>query len=168
MAKRNKPGEPKKKAPGTQYRRRDWERGLYTWSLLVPQASAGTDPTFSMEDAIPDGEDPEQPDNPAWRTLFRWRIDRDGQSFHVYGSTLGFSNLWNPGTYSGPLELGATFVRFKAQRRCEKGRSCPLVRYYVTDIDYTLSNHRPGWCPAGVTGPGLWRRDEQVKIVGSS
>lgn len=170
MARRNKPGVPKGKAPGTQYHRPEWERGTALWTIAIPDGFVGTSTTTSIEGARPDGADPARPDDPRWRgDVCRWQLTWGRHTIPVYGRWGGrFENLWNPGTTDMLPGLGESYVLFTAQRRCDAGQGCPLVKYWTTDIDFTLSYHQPGRCPAGVPLEGLWKRGARVKVIGKS
>lgn len=170
MAKKNKPGEPRKKHKGYQAKRSDWGTGEGLWSIAVPTEKAQGSRTFSTEGIIPAGE---RIGDPYWKHLWleggllRWRMDRDGESFFIYGKTHGFPDWRNPGCYDGPLPgIGETYEVYQAHRKCTKGDSCPLTRYWETDIDFTLKAHRPGGCPMGVPGPGAWKHTGRIKIIG--
>jgi len=132
------------------------ERRRQEWSVAVPQSVVRDSRAFSMDGAQPAGEDG-SPDNPLWKGLCRWRLDRGGKSFLVYGRWYGFPTWQKPGFFIGPLPDGEVFHTFTSHRKCTNGKSCPLVRYWCEDIDFSLSDHRPGTCPAGVPGPGTWR-----------
>src|SRR5690606_39499053 len=56
MAKKNKPGESRKKHKGYQAGRSNWEAGKGLWSIAVPKDKAQESRTFSMEEALPAGE----------------------------------------------------------------------------------------------------------------
>jgi hypothetical protein len=172
MAKRNKPGQPKgkRKGYGTRQIGRDWDRGEGLWSIAVPTGYAQGARTFSMEGAIPAGE---RKGDPYWKHLWleggllRWRLDRNGESFFLYGRTNDFPDWRNPGCYDGPLPgIGETYEVYQARRKCTRDDSCPLTRYWETDVDFTLKSHRPGTCPMGVPGPGVWKHTKRIKVIG--
>jgi len=157
--KRNKPIV-KTRAAGTQHKKRreagyfgwrDYERGVNDWRIVVAQSVVGDTKTFSMDGAVPAGEDG-NPDDPAWKGVFRWRLDRDGKEIFVYSTP--------------PSGTTDKFVVFTAERKCDRGDNCPMVRYWSTDIDFTLSRHRPGNCPMAVPGPGAWRRKGMYEPFG--
>lgn len=148
--KRNNP-LPKTRKAGTQAKKRhaaghygwmDRERGMQEWSLVVAQSVVGDDRTFSMEGAVPAGEG-DKPEDPLWKGVLRWRLDREGKTFFVYSSP--------------PDGSTDTFIVFTAERKCIHGKSCPLTHYWCTDIDFSLARHQPGSCPMGVPWPGVWK-----------
>jgi hypothetical protein len=172
--KRNKPVIKRRKL-GTQYRRRSAyqfpQRATSHWALAVPQAFAGTHETvFDMTGAVPAGSDVDNPEDPRFGSVLRWRVERDGQTAFVYG-------LWSWGGRShgqGPSAYGkriAESVRssiptspdvyhvFVAEREgCAHGTKCVLTRYFYTHADREVPSHRPDRCPIGVLNDGPpWR-----------
>ncbi len=163
MAKRNKLGIPRRKRPGTHYHRPDWQRGTHCWYVAVPLTLAGDAPTFTMAGAVPDGDRPGDPRRDG--KTDRWRVDVEGRSFPVYARWLLFTES-SPPPSDGPSPYpGETFVVFQADRKCSNGPHCPLAHYWSTDIDFTLSRHLPGACPAAVAGPGTWKRDSRITLL---
>jgi hypothetical protein len=149
--KRNKPLV-KTRAAGTQHRKRwkagyhgwqDYERGVGDWDIVVAQSVVGDAKTFSMEDAVPAGEDG-NPEHPYWKGVLRWRVEQGARTVFVYSAP--------------PEGTEDTFVVFSARRKCTKGDACPLVRYHCTDMDFSLHTHHPWRCPGGVPSPGVWKR----------
>ncbi len=172
--KRNKPIVKRRKA-GTQSQRRRpyWfdERGASHWALAVPQAFAGVDQTvFDMTGAVTAGTDDDRPEDPRAGSALRWRIDRDGQTAFVYGLWIwgGRPHRESPASYGNRI---AQYMRrsiptspdvyhvFMAERTgCPHGTRCSLTRYFYSDSDIELPQHRPDRCPMSVLNDGPpWR-----------
>lgn len=163
--KRNKPFT--KSSNPSAKKRRYWhdERSENLWSIAVPQTATRGARTISTEGARPAGEG-DNPEDPAWQGLCRWRIDLRGRSVLIYGTPYRIRLRGDqPHVYRGPLPSGEAFEVYTASRKCGRAKDCPLTQYYAEDIAYTLAVHRPGWCPAGVPGPGMWRYQGQFTAL---
>jgi hypothetical protein len=158
--KRNKPLV-KRRNSGTQSRRRRpyWfdQRSTEDWTVIAPQSLVGKDArTFSMEGAVPAGKEG-LPDDPTFaRGLYRWRLDFEGQSVLVYTRLHGWYSWYSDGGFSGVPRTGDVWYAFTAVRRCDRPR-CSLTRYFYSDSDAEIALHRPGHCPLGVPGAGVWK-----------